>query len=82
VNKLYRKQSKKNLSTQHKFIWTNRYEINDMHCIRLLLYVHHITVFALVKALERVQKLHSDKFFILAINRLLSTCSMLITATF
>jgi len=41
VNKLYRKQSKNNLSTQHEFIWTTRYEINDAHCtMKLLLYVH------------------------------------------
>jgi len=40
-------------------------------------------VSALVKALERVQKLRcNDKIFILAINRLSSACSMLITATF
>jgi len=43
----------------------------------------YIIVFALVKALERVQKVHyNDKIFILAIKRLSSACSMLITATF
>jgi len=42
----------------------------------------YIIVFALVKALERVQKLRcNDKIFILVINRL-SSDSMLITATF
>jgi len=43
----------------------------------------YIIVFALVKTLERVQKLRcNDKIFILAINTLSSACSMLITATF
>jgi len=31
VNKLYRKKSKNNLSTQREFIWTTRYEFTDAH---------------------------------------------------
>ena len=51
--------------------------------LKIVQYCIYIIVFALVKALERVQKLRcNDKIFILAINTLSSVCSMLITATF
>jgi len=43
----------------------------------------YVIMFSLVKAIERVQKLHCiDKVFILVINRLSSACSILITAKF
>jgi len=59
VIKLYRKRSKNNLSTQRKFIWTTCYEINDTcYTAQQSSYCMSIIMFTLVKALERVQKLH------------------------
>jgi len=66
-------------------IWTTLYEINETrNTVQRLSYCIYIIVSALVKALERVQKLccNYDEIFILAINKLSSACSMLITATF
>jgi len=63
---------------------TTHYEINDArYTAQQSSYCVYIVVFALVKALERVQKLHfNEMIFILRINSLSSACSMLITAPF
>jgi len=55
-----------------EFIRTTRYDINDApYTAQRSSYCMYIIVFALVKALERVQKPRwNDKIFIIAINRL------------